>query len=178
MAGVVSVCMADRGVAQVTTTIFFDGVGAEDGITEPGTTDFSFAGSNWTGGIVATEGSPPLYASGSFSYEIPSGTATVTFDEPIDSVDFFYVHGFGFNEGDAVALDADSNILGIVSSNLATNFGAPANFESLDPSTPIASIEFSAGVVDNFTFTTVPEPATLGLLASGGLALSRRNRRA
>ena len=30
------------------------GVGAEEGITEPGTTDFSFMDSNWSGGVVGT----------------------------------------------------------------------------------------------------------------------------
>ena len=31
-------------------TVFFDGTGAEDGVTERGTEEFSFRGSNWSGG--------------------------------------------------------------------------------------------------------------------------------
>lgn len=142
--------------AQTTVTIFFDGEGDEIGITDPGTTDFSFMGSNWTGGIVDSAGILPLYASGSFSYHIDPAGGEVTFDEPMDSVEFFFVHGFGFLAGTATAFDADDNPIGEVDSNKATEFADPANFVALDPDAAIARIEFSGGVIDNFTFTTLP----------------------
>ena len=79
-------------VAQTTTTVLFDNTGRETGITQPGTTDFSWLGSNWTGGVVTTEFDPTLYASGAFAYEISATGGEVTFDDPVDSVEFFYVH--------------------------------------------------------------------------------------
>ncbi len=142
--------------AQTTVTIFFDGEGDEIGITDPGTTDFSYQGSNWTGGIVDSQGILPLYASGFFSYHIDLNGGEVTFDEPLDSVEFFYVHGFGFAEGTATAFDADDNVIGEVDSNEATFFADPRNFETMDPDEGIARIEFSGAIIDNFTFTTLP----------------------
>ena len=142
--------------AQTTVTIFFDGEGDELGITDPGTTDFSYQGSNWTGGIVVTTGLLPLYASGAFSYHIDRAGGEVIFDEPVDSVDFFYVHGFGFPEGTATAFDADDNPIGEVDSNEATFFADPANFEVMDPDEGIVRIEFTGAIIDNFTFTTLP----------------------
>ena len=142
--------------AQTTVTIFFDGEGEEMGITDPGTTDFSFMGSNWTGGIVDSQGILPLYASGFFSYHIDLAGGEVTFDEPIDSVEFFFVHGFDFPSGTATAFDADDNPIGEVDSNEATFFADPANFVTLDPDAGIVRIEFTGGIIDNFTFTTLP----------------------
>lgn len=147
-------------------TIFFDGNGAENGVTEPGTTSFSFMGANWSGGVVRTERIPPLYASGSFSYEVPSGPAHVSFDDPVDSVRFFYVHGFGFSAGTATAFDAANNSIAMASSRQATSFADPSNFVALDPEAPIARIEFSAGVIDDFSFRaaapTTPTPTHTG----------------
>ena len=68
--GVVFSCFSHGAVAQDPVTIRFDNGGDEAGVTPPGTTSFSFMGSNWSGGQVATEAILPLYASGSFSYEI------------------------------------------------------------------------------------------------------------
>ena len=90
------VCYGSQVVAQDTVTIFFDNIGDELGVTPRLTTDFSFMGSNWTGGIVEREGIPALYASGAFSYEVLDGGGQVTFDSPVDSVNFFYVHGAGY----------------------------------------------------------------------------------
>ena len=114
--------------------------------------------SNWSGGVVGTEGITPLYASGSFSYEILIGGGEVTFDTPIDSVDFFFVHGFGFAAGTATAFDSSDTEIGSVDSNPASFFGDPANFVSLDPVAPIARITFSGAVIDNFTFTAAGPP--------------------
>ena len=161
---------------QVTTTLFFDNSGAEFGITPPGTTTFSFAGSNWSGGVVATEFLPPLYASGQFSYEVGLGGGQVSFDTPVDSVNFFFVHGFGFGAGAATAFDSANNPLGSVNSNPVSFFGDPGNFITINPTALIDHIDFSGAVVDNFTFTTIPEPATCLLLAGGAWVLTRRRR--
>jgi hypothetical protein len=140
-----------RATAQ--TTIFFHGSGAENGITERGTRSFSFMGSNWSGGVVDTEGITRLYASGSFSYEIEGGGGMVTFDQPVESVRFFYVHGSGFDAGTATAFDASGTVVGMAASRQATFFNDQNNFVLIESGTPIARIEFSAGVIDNFTFT-------------------------
>ncbi len=139
-------------------TIFFDNGGAESGITTPGTMGFSFMGSNWTGGVVGTEGIFELYASGRFSYEILPGGGAVTFDNPVASVRFFYVHGFRFAAGTATAFDAENNVVASASSRQATSFGDPSNFITFDSASPIARIEFSAAVIDNFAFTAALAP--------------------
>lgn len=143
---------ATSAVAQV--TLLFDGSGPERGVTAPGTRDFSFMGSTWTGGIVRTEGILPLYASGSFSYEIDAGGGAVTFDTPVASATWFYVHGFGFAAGTATAFDAGGTVVAAVQSRSATAFADPANFVTVSPEAPITRIEFSAGVIDNFSFVT------------------------
>ncbi len=143
---VVAVCPA-----RAQTTIFFDNM--------PGASEFSVMGSNWSGGKVLTEGIFALYASGSFSYEINRGGGRVTFDRPVTSARFFYVHGFGFAAGTATAFDGANNSLMAVSSRAATSFADPNNFVVLEPAAPIARIEFSAGVIDNFTFTTASPPS-------------------
>jgi len=139
-------------------TIFFDNGGAESGITAPGTTEFSFMGSDWEGGIVRTERVPRLYASGSFSYEVPDGPARVSFDPLIESATFFYVHDSGFAPGAATAFAMDGQEIARADSSEATRFGDPANFVTLQGSAAIARIEFSAGVIDNFTFAVAAEP--------------------
>lgn len=171
--------------AQTTTTIFFDNLGDETGITTPGATDFSFKGSNWTGGVVATEVIRPLYASADFAYEIEPGGGQVTFDTPVDSVDFFFVHGFGHSPGTATAFDNSDNPIGTVNSNAATILADPANFVTLDPANPIVRIAFSGAVIDNFSYTTaietVPTVSEWGimvmvllLLTAGTLIVQRR----
>ncbi len=152
-AAVLLTILATASVAQESTTIFFDNNGVETGVTTPGATSFSFRGSNWSGGIVATEGSPPLYASGAWSYEVPNGPATVTFDNPVMDVNFFYVHGNGFAAGTATAMASNGAVLDTVDSNIVTTFGDQDNFVTFNTSEPIASIEFSAGVIDNFSFS-------------------------
>lgn len=143
--------------AQEAVTIFFDNGGAEAGVTPPGSTSFSFMGSNWSGGVVESEGVPRLYASGSWSYEVPMGPATVTFDSPVMDVRFFYVHGNGFAAGVATARAADGTVLEMANSEMATSFGNPEHFVEFTTNQPIASVEFSAGVIDNFSFTAFEE---------------------
>ena len=118
------------------TTLFFDGSGAENGVTERGTRSFSFMGSNWSGGVVETEGILALYASGSFSYEIEAGGGSVTFDPPVGSVRFFYVHGFGFAPGVASAFDASDISVGMADSRQATFFGDSHNSVSIESGDP------------------------------------------
>lgn len=147
--GFVIVALTCTGWSAAQTTIVFDrGLDGE--------TDFSVAGSNWTGGQVQTQGFLPLYASGRFSYHVLGDGAMVTLDEPVDSVSFFYVHGFGFGQGTAAAWDANNNMVGVqVVSNEATSFNDPANFmliERGDKENQISAVTFSDGVIDDFSF--------------------------
>ena len=154
------VCYGSQVVAQDTVTIFFDNIGDEFGVTPRLTADFSFMGSSWTGGIVEREGIPALYASGAFSYEVLGGGGRVTFDSPVDSVNFFYVHGSGFAEGQAVAYNASNTPIAMGDRVLAS--GAGEKFLTFDPSDSIVRVEFTAGVVDSFSFTTeAPPPGVL-----------------
>lgn len=138
-------------------TIRFDNNGEEAGVTTTGTSEFEFMGSSWSGGVINTAGVPALYASGSFSYEVPNPPAMVVFSRPATDVEFFFVHGAGFAAGTATALDADGNALGSVNSNQATSFGDPGNFVAFDTSEPISAIDFSGGVIDNFSYTLTDE---------------------
>lgn len=159
--GLLSLLTTESLAAQEATTIFFDNRDGESGITSRGTREFEFAGSRWSGGVVETESILPLYASGSFSYEMEPGGGEVAFDVPIASVRFFFVHGFGFPPGTARALDESGQELGTVESRAATNFADPDNFVEISSGTPIARVTFSGGVVDNFTFTPTVVPGPL-----------------
>ncbi len=156
----IQLCRNSPSHAQV--VLFFEGIGAESGVTVPGATTFSFMGSNWSGGVVATEGIRSLYASGRFSYEVREGPAQVVFENPVDSVSFFYVHGLGFSSGTARAFDDAGSVIASVNSREATFFGDPNNVVVLDPQEPIRRIEFSAGVIDDFRFVPIgaQPPAT------------------
>lgn len=148
--------VARKARAQEEVTIRFENSGEEQGITTPGAREFSFAGSNWSGGVVDTAGILALYASGSYSYHLEGGAGSVTFDEPVDSVRFFFVHGFGISAGTATAFDAEGNELASAPSFAATVFNDPDNFVELDPEEPIARVAFTSGVVDDFTFARGP----------------------
>ncbi|HXG10201.1 MAG TPA: cohesin domain-containing protein [Gemmataceae bacterium] len=138
----------------ITTTPLFDGTGDEAGITVPGASTFTFKGATFSGGSVFSPSQAALRASGLFAYNVSSGSAAIDFNRPIDLVRFFFVHGFGFGAGTATAFAWDGSVLGSVNSNAATTNGDPANFVTLNPVLPIARIQFSGGVIDNFTFTT------------------------
>lgn len=154
--------------AQTTTTLTFDSRNFQ--------TTFSASGSNWSGGIVRTAGFLRLYASGKFSYEV-SSNGMVTFDEPIDSVRFFYVHDTATSHaaGTATAFDSANNELGSVNTNTATTFNASGNFETMDFVTSIDHIAFSSGIIDNFAFTTegpvlIAVPDVVGLTEAAATA--------
>ena len=86
-------CGAASGAVPLTEiTILFEGSGDEEGTTDPGASSFSLAGANFQGGIVATRNHPPLQASGEYSYEIGPSAGRVMFDEPVQRVEFFFVH--------------------------------------------------------------------------------------
>ncbi len=90
-------------------TVTFDGDG---GITPSGTTDFAFNGASFSGGTVRTVGQPDLYGSGLFAYEVLDGsTVTVMFDNPIDSLELFFVAS-GAGQTILTARDADGGEVG------------------------------------------------------------------
>lgn len=155
---IVLLCALEAAPAQETVVIRFDNGGAESGITRRGVEEFAFMGSNWSGGVVETEAITPLYASGSFSYEISANGGEVTFDGPVDAVEFFFVHGFGFAGGTATAFSSGGDSIASGASKQATFFGDRSNFLSFDPEEPIVRIGFTGGVVDNFSFTRIPDP--------------------
>ncbi len=166
-AALAGVSLAAPLCAAAQVTIHFDGTGLENGVTEAGTRDFSFMGSEWSGGVVRTVGILPLYASGRFSYEASAGGASVVFAPPVSSVRFFYVHGFGFAPGVATAFAAGGETLAAVSSRSATSFADPANFVDLESGgVPISRIEFSAGVIDDFTFRAAPVATVTEIVVS------------
>lgn len=132
-----------------------------------GETNFSFQGSNWSGGEVVTFGIAALYASVPAAFLSDTGSGEVNFNDPIDSVTFFYVHGSSASipAGTASAFDAGDNLLGTVQSNVATVLNDPLNFETFDFSSPIARISFSDGVIDDFSFTLETIPVELQSVA-------------
>ena len=157
------------------TTIFFDGEGPEEGITGPGVESFSFMGSTWNpgaGSSIVEVADSAWNASGEFAYQIFSTDlgAFVTFDKPVGSVEFFYVHSdLGF--GHAIIYDTRMNLLGIFESNPPTFFGDPDNFIIFDPPEPIGSINLISGIVDNFTFTTLQDPMSVPTASEWGVVL-------
>lgn len=153
LAGLLSILLAQGAMAQEAVTITFEGSGAEAGIITNNTRDFTFMGSSWAGGFVATQGIGALYASGRFSYHVDNGSATVVFDPPVSDVRFFYVHGGNFGPGSATAFSSNATNLGSVSSNQATSRNDPNNFESFNTDQAIAMIQFNGGVIDDFSFT-------------------------
>jgi hypothetical protein len=159
---VIALLLGDRIPAegQSTVTIGFDNLGAERGVTPAGTSAFEFRGTSWSGGTVRTERIPALYASDRFSYEVANGGAVVLFSVPVVRVRFFFVHGFGFASGTAVALSEDGEVVGSAESRQASSFAAAANFVVLESAVPIVRLEVSSGVVDSFTFETADIPPT------------------
>ncbi len=166
-------------------TIFFSDHGLEAGITARGTTDFSFMGSHWTGGVIIGPAFDPSLEGGILSarYGVsriahPPGEGVVTFDEPVDLVVFSFFAGFAETpNGTATAFDFDGNPLGSVDAVNLTEFRDPFDpirFVQLDPETPIARIEFTGGFIDDFTFTLVPEPGAGALVALGATLLAAR----
>ena len=140
--------------SSVTTTIDFDGTGAESGITGAGVTSFTYQGASFSGGTIFAASQSALLASGALAYNATSGSAQVNFSLPISSVTFFYVSGDGFAAGTATAFGPDGTNLGSVNSKTVTTKDDPNNFVTLTFAEPIAQITFSGGVVDNFSFTT------------------------
>lgn len=155
-------------LAQTTTVVDFDSL--------LGQTDFSEGGANFTGGQVQSLGALPLYSSGLNSYHVvvaPGDTddVVITFDEPVDSVTFFFVHSGGIAQGTARAFDSTDTELASVTSLLATVFNDPANFVTMDPASPIAKVTMDEGAIDDFEFTTLPAAPAVPTLPIWGVAL-------
>ena len=157
------------------TTIFFDGEGPEEGITGDGVESFSFMGSTWDpggGASIVAVADPAMNASGAFAYQIISTDigAFVMFDDPIDSIDFFYVDGI-LAPGHAIVYDAEMNVIAMFESQPATFHGDPANFIFFDPPEPIGGINFISGTVDNFTFTPMPGLVSIPTASAWGVVI-------
>ena len=149
------------------TTVFFEGEGAEEGITVPGACCFSFGGADFFGyeGVVAPA-NPALTASGEFAYRV-AGTdigLCIIFMEPVDFVSFFFVHDP--NEllliGSAELYGTDGTPLATFESRSFTTHGDPANFVFAEPGEPIKWISMLGlpAYVDDLTFGLNPAGAS------------------
>lgn len=176
LAAAMSVAIASVATAQ-TVTIYFDNSGAEAGVTEPGKTEFSVFGSNWSGGIVTTVGSSAMNASGAHAYRVVDGFAQVSFDVPVAWITFFFVYGEGVDPSKARAFDAEHHVLATVTTNEATVFGDPGNYVTIAADEPISLIWFRGGVIDNVTFPVpIPAPGVMTAVGLGMLVACRRRR--
>ena len=126
-----------------------------------GTNDFQEAAANFFDGEVATFGIPEFYASGSQMYWINDGVATVTFDEPIDSVDFFFVHGQQVPQGTATAFDASDNPLGSVRATSPPCSATRRTSRRWTSRRRSPGSRITDGVIDNFGYTIDPVPVDL-----------------
>ncbi len=165
-------------------TILFSNTGPEEGVTVPGVTDFSFVGSNWTGGSVRDTN----FGLGIYQVVPSRELGVVTFDQPIDSVEFLFVAGTAFiGHGRATVFNASADVIASIEAldvfsipvDPVDPIGAVSSFLfRLDPDEPIARIEFDGGEIALFTFTPVPEPTSGALVALGATLLAaRRGRR-
>ena len=147
----------------VSARILFDNTGNETGITMPGTTDFNYIHSSWSGGSVVTKADSTLLASGTNGYEFGS-EGEVVFDVPVTAVAFNFVHGSGVTEGTASFYSETDEFLGSINSSEATEFNDGNNFFSYDAidnsgsqqGPIIKRIVFTGGIVDTFSYTTSP----------------------
>jgi hypothetical protein len=135
-------------------TIRFDG--AEPGIGNL-STDFSFAGSNWSGGTVRIVLDAMIYHSGTQAYMIPlpfgTGAGQVTLDIPVIDVSFAFMHGgsSGIASASSTAFESNENLIGTV--NTVLGAGISTSLTTFSTGTPISRITFDGGVVDTFSFT-------------------------
>ena len=142
-----------------TTTIFFDNEGPEEGITVPGSCCFAVGGANFFGFEGVFEPADlVLTASGTASYRVLGSDLglMIDFDDPVDSVSFFFVHDPDDLAliGTAWIIDTDGNWFASFESKPMTTPGDPANFISFDPPELIASLRLFglAAYLDNLTF--------------------------
>ena len=103
------------------------------------------------GGTVTTTTTAPLPSQGPGAYVFGAGGGQITFDVPITSARFFFIHQTGQGPFTARAFDASNNEVAMVSSNLLSNPSNTGNFEMLTGAA-ITRIEFTGGHVDNFFF--------------------------
>lgn len=126
-----------------------------------GKVEVEVSGASWHGGAVKTGPAAGLHGSGKYAYEINSkGGGAVTFSPPVDAAHFFYANGpgeegAGLQEGTASAWDAVGNQIASVESRPPTDAGK--KFVTLDPVAPIWRIKFTAGVIDDFSWTKAPK---------------------
>ena len=142
----------DTTMTDGTVTIRFDG--AEG--TSAGTTDFAFQGANFTGGTVRTVGQPALYGSGLFAYEVlETSPVTVTFNQPIDSLELFFVtRGGGLSE--LTAFDADGAEVGsLIADAAGSAMVRPVSLSGNVVRVEVTHIGTDDGWIDDFTFRVV-----------------------
>ena len=134
-----------------TAILLFENSGPEQGVTAPGTSDFYFAGTTWSGGVVGSLGVPNMYASGSYHYQMPDG-AEADFFHPVEAVSFFFVHGSTMPVGEARAYTEDGELVETASSHEATTFNDADNFVHWEFSEPVSRVEFTGASLDDFSY--------------------------
>jgi len=125
-------------------------IGPLDFDSGPNNTDpFSMSGAHFSGGVIDTQGVPPFYASGAFSFEVFGGeTATIEFDDPVGSVTMFLVHRSG-TSGTVRAFGRPTGgnptgLLATVASQAATFFNDPTRFVTIAPGDQMSRLEIEA----------------------------------
>lgn len=135
---------------------------------------------SFSGGEIQSLGLPGFYSSGFNSYHVVRFAGDpldveVVFSNPVDSVSFFFAHGLGVvQSGTARAFDASGNELAsAVTTEVVDPFVPPANaVVTFDAAEPIARITADEGVIDDFTWTALPQVPALAPWALMALALA------
>ncbi|MEM7411251.1 MAG: hypothetical protein AAF430_13525 [Myxococcota bacterium] len=146
-------------------TLLFEATGDESGITVPGACCFSIDGTTFDGGPgVFAPMDLALTASGTHAYQIQGtdSALAVTFDPPVDSVQFFFAHTLGAGTAVIVGPEGQSETL---FSQPATTPGDPASFVRSNLGAPIHEIQFFAlgtVAIDDFRFERTPAPIPFG----------------
>ena len=113
--------------------------------TPVGQDPFTVGGVIFSGGIAGTTGFTPFYSSGVNSFEVSGGTtATITFSSPASSLNMFLVHRVG-TSGIVRVFGSEGQLLNTINSQVATFFGDPGRFVSIDEGQPIFFLEVEAG---------------------------------
>jgi len=115
-----------------------------------GDTDFFFKDVHFVGGIVGTQFMPPLYCSGSNSYEVDADqAATITFPEPFARAKIYFSNKADTDSGTVTAVLANGEELRTVTSLVPEQRCDPDNFvifeDTNDPLIGITELRLQAG---------------------------------
>lgn len=133
----------------------------------------------FTGGGAAVIGIPSLYHSGSYSWEVPSGTTTqIDFSTPAAVVEFFALDS-GVADATIRAFNPQGGEVGFLGltnsfSSPPGNFSNPLIFSGAIAQLVIENPGGGSAWIDDFGFSVVPEPGSAVLLLAGMVLLESR----